>query len=324
MRRELPGAFDWADGLRQSAPASSPPWCFVPIDMWHKVIPRLGVDADPGYRTVLAIQLAALTAWRMTQGIYRIDPAVFPALLDTPTTGDIPVEMLLRLPEWCVYVETPGLNWLNDAPIHGTWIFLDYEPSGSKAIHFLQDSEDDGHPFTRALFIELGAGSVEDCLRASVNRMTKPHQLEQARAAAAAMDDLVAAHSQMLSLALYLCSSPDISGKHGQPGNPTPKRTRRDGWRMFPADGPRVWDVGVRMGAAIRAAYQSEQIGGTHEGPRPHIRRAHWHTIISGARKRADGSEIPAAERRRDLRWMPPIPVNLDDVDALPAVIRRV
>lgn len=51
--------------------------------------------------------LGALAAWRMTQSIYRFDPNVFAAVWETPIEGDLPVDMLYRLPEWCVYVETP-------------------------------------------------------------------------------------------------------------------------------------------------------------------------------------------------------------------------
>jgi hypothetical protein len=54
------------------------------------------------------------------------------------------------------------------------------------------------------------------------------------------------------------------------------------------------------------------------------MRRAHWHTIISGKRKAPDGSDIPAEKRQRELRWMPPIAVNVDDIDAMPAVVKKV
>src|SRR5690606_8718894 len=42
-----------------------------------------------------------LAAWRMTQGIYRIDPALYDALITTDLAGDIPANVLMRLPEWC-------------------------------------------------------------------------------------------------------------------------------------------------------------------------------------------------------------------------------
>jgi hypothetical protein len=123
-----------------------------------------------------------------------------------------------------------------------------------------------------------------------------------------------------LSLVLYLCSqAAEISGRAGSPGNPAPRITRRHGARLYPAEGPRQWNVGMRLGAALRAALAAEARGGTtdeRQGMRPHIRRAHWHAFLSGPRT--------APNRRRELRWMPPIPVALADYDDLPATIHPV
>jgi len=40
--------------------------------------------------------------------------------------------------------------------------------------------------------------------------------------------------------------------------------------------------------------------------------------------KRDDGTPIPAGDREFKLRWLPPIPVNLEDAADLPATIRPV
>lgn len=45
-----------------------------------------------------------LACWRMTQGIYRFDTTVYESLLSTKLDGELPVDVLLRLPEWCVYL----------------------------------------------------------------------------------------------------------------------------------------------------------------------------------------------------------------------------
>lgn len=141
------------------------------------------------------------------------------------------------------------------------------------------------------------------------------------------VEQITGSVAPLVSLLLYLCADPDITrrGTPATPSNPQPVRTRRDGWRLFPADGPAEWDVGVRLGAALRAANERSHSGGeTGRHVRAHVRRAHWHTMISGPRLREDKSEIPAAQRKRDLRWLPPIPVNVDDYDAMPAVVRPV
>jgi len=38
----------------------------------------------------------------------------------------------------------------------------------------------------------------------------------------------------------------------------------------------------------------------------------------------SEGGEVAVENRRWDLRWMPPISVNVDDLDALPCVMRPV
>src|SRR3546814_10697965 len=124
-----------------------------------------------------------------------------------------------------------------------------------------------------------------------------------------------------------LCADPDITrrGTPAAPSNPEPVRTRRNGWRLLPADGTAEWDVGVRLGAALRAASERSDSGDvTGRQVRAHVRRAHWHTMISGPRLRDDKTVIPAAQGKRDLRWLPPIPVNVDDYDAMPSVVRPV
>lgn len=111
---------------------------------------------------------------------------------------------------------------------------------------------------------------------------------------------------------------------------PEPKKTKK-GVRYFPASTPTTWDVGVRMGTALRRVSgqtqgtQSDSLG--QEVKRPHIRRGHWHTFLTGPRKTKDGEDIPPAQRTRVLRWIPPIAVNIKDkeeLEALPSVIRPV
>ncbi|MCL2716131.1 MAG: type VI secretion system tip protein VgrG, partial [Alphaproteobacteria bacterium] len=123
--------------------------------------------------------------------------------------------------------------------------------------------------------------------------------------------------SGIFSLIIFLCThAAEINGGR-HPGNPVAKKTRR-GVKMFAPDRPTVWDVGTRLGAALRAAYAQADAGDggeTGRGVRPHIRRAHWHTFLSGPVDR---------DRRREVRWLPPIPVKVEDYDGLAVVIRRV
>lgn len=128
--------------------------------------------------------------------------------------------------------------------------------------------------------------------------------------------------SRLVSLLLYLCSETlELGDGTSLPVRPQPKRTHR-GVRMMPARRPVRWEVGTRLGAALRTAWQATDEpsesrvtrGGGHASPRAHIRRAHWHTILSGRRQ----------SPTRSLRWLPPIPVNVTDHDDLVRTIRPI
>lgn len=341
--RAYPDAWTWHDRFRAQRGADGmPDWpseVYAPTVAAYAIASRGGeLPWDRSHHPAI---IAALAAWRMTQGIYRYDPAMYAALADTPITGDLPDHVLGYLPEWCVYVELDGSTMWDGAPLHGYWAHLEYDVArgGARELRLLLDTAEapdlalDARRGLCPVPIILGDGSLADALQrvidsglqaAAERGLTFDATPDSGAASAKAL-------APILSLLLYLCSeSPDLTrrGQPAAPANPEPVRTRRTGWRLFPADGPREWDVGVRIGAALRAAYAREETGGEAAASgrhvRPHVRRAHWHTILSGARKRDDGTVIPASEQRRDLRWMPPIPVAITDLDALPAVVHRV
>jgi hypothetical protein len=129
-------------------------------------------------------------------------------------------------------------------------------------------------------------------------------------------ESLVGAIAPMVSLLLYLCSE---SADYRRPPPPKSKRNKQ-GERLLAPVRPTTWDVGARIGAALRRARDAEHefsgepsAAGTR--PRAHIRRAHWHTFWTGPR---DGERTPL------VKWLPPIPVNVDDLDAMPAVVHPV
>jgi hypothetical protein len=292
-----------------------------------------GEQPTPATLARPASVLATLSAWRMTQGIYRYDPALYDALIDTPVDAGIPADVIRQLPEWCIYIETPGLTVPTreqPLPLHGTWAWLDHARGADHdTLTLLLDADGADLTVTHVPLV----GSLE----AAVQSVLAEWRDAYARGNATRLPPLDYAAqatrtlAPILSLVLYLCTQADQLTRRGQPAvpaNPEPTRTRRHGWRLFAADGPREWDVGARIGAALRAAYAREETGGdaapTGRHVRPHVRRAHWHTILSGRRKRDDGTPIPAADQRRELRWMPPIPIAVDDIDVLPAVIRKV
>lgn len=321
--RRYPGA--WAEveknRLEQKARGEWPDFVFTPFEAASCIAWHAAKETQRG----IAIFLTAMANWRMTQGIYRFDPTLYAALADTPLDGDLPADVLLRLPEWCIYVETPGLLNIEptDMRTNGAWAWLGYSiaQQRSELWLLLEHLDDPNSPFaplqTRIIVVPLTGLGLEESLSLAIEPETGPAMVEY-------YAKLV---RPIISLLLYLCSQDaDISGR-GKPGNPQPVRTRRDGLRLFAADGPRTWDAGVRLGAALRRAYQAAEIGddgASNRSPRGHVRRAHWHGFRSGPMKAQDGVPITAEKRRFDVRWLPPIAVNLESIDDLPAVVKQV
>lgn len=328
--RDYPNAWMQADGFRQDKGQPGfdwPDWCFMPLAASYAIVSGGGSNRVALDRAGDVARVGALAAWRMTQGIYRFDPAVYDAVRDTPVAGDLPAQAIMRLPEWCVYVETPGLQ-SELGQLHGFWAHLEFDfQTGRTELRLLLDSDAGligvplhlgAWPLTESIARAVDQSAVQALGRGIPFPKTDSRQLNRALA------------EPLVSLLLYLCSTNDFSrrGQQAQPANPEPKRTRRDGAKLFAAAGPAEWDVGVRMGSALRAAYQAEQTqqssSGQGSSPRGHVRKAHWHGYWSGPRKDDLGQGIPQVKRVFDVRWQPPVAVNLPDLGNLPATIRKV
>ena len=114
--------------------------------------------------------------------------------------------------------------------------------------------------------------------------------------------------SAMLQLLLYLCcDAPDMPEiEHPQ------KRGRLSGGVRAP-EGARVWDVGVRILAAILSfgSQRKDNQIGPHEGtmpdshasPRPHVRSAHRQMNWTGPQN----AVFP--DRKPVVHWIPPLPI---------------
>jgi len=91
---------------------------------------------------------------------------------------------------------------------------------------------------------------------------------------------------RLVSLVIYLCSNdPDISGPLTHVPKPVKTKT---GLRYFPPSKPVVRRVGVSIGALLQSnppTGESLESTGTHASPRPHIRRAHWHSYWTGPKR---------------------------------------
>jgi len=270
--------------------------------------------------------LLACGAWRTTKGIYVYDETLLGQLWQTPLEGALPASLLERLPEWAPYIEVErdvqGIGY-----VYGVWPVLTCAAvPGSLTAGPLEFRLvcNIGEQVTPVVLLLQEGKTVYEARKAWLDRSREIAERSGGSAQHIAnlrSEGVIAADVDgLLNLVLYLCAENADLARQGQsdrPSRPTPAKTRR-GERLFPPHEPRKREVGWRLGAALRSAQggtEGDGGGGERHGPRPHVRRAHWHTFLTGPR---------TGEQKRILRWLPPIPVNVEGVDDLVPTVRRI
>lgn len=329
--RKYPRAIESEKRFRSAPDLQWPEWCWLPMAASYAIItdgaPMKDVaDAllEQGGPQELSL-LAACLAWRQTKTIYRFDPALSAALTEQPLEGDLPASLLYRLPEWCVWIEAPEI------PADGAFAWLEYDfNTRATELRLLYVALRGGRLDALSVPLILGDGGLAEAHKRLVASGAKAVGLADVPALE---DDLytpiVAGTIQMI---LYLCSAePDLPAAY-KPA------VRRPGHSSGPSV-PRTWDVGERIGATIRAHQNQVALAAQEPGPadqpepqpaqddvepeqkegkariapRPHIRRAHWHTY-----------RIGEGRTGITLKWVPPVLVGGKGLEDLPATIRAV
>lgn len=246
---------------------------------------------DPGDIAVVA----AAAAWREAQGIYEFDADLLAALVETDVAGDIPLDVLYRLPEWCVYVPTPGLSMLG-APLAGFFAHLEADANerGRVELRLLLIFESRS-PIAIPLHVWMPGGVAAAAQRfaeeAAYQAGAHGSELSASEVASAAAGARSVA--PLVSLVLYLCSDEAEIVDPKRPGR-RPTYQHPDAKPGKPAPHPTVWQVGRHLGQQLREAKD-------RLGPRAHVRRAHWHGYWTGPM---------AGPRKLELRWLSPILVG--------------
>lgn len=285
-----------------------PSWCFIPLYPWKYIAAEWAKLPEEKLTRDMLMLLASIGTWRYSQGIYRFSPPVYEALAKTELHAKIPADVLLRLPEWCVYVETPGLPWGADNTLFGFWAFLSWEITNVTSLHIACDLAQG----FEARSLELGPYSLAE----SLTRMIEPAIAHKPtvvdaweKAKKYLLPELVERYSILLSLLLYICSdSPEFLGPRGEthPTRPQPTRVKK-GLRLFPPPGPRIWQTGNETGERLERERAAAESGAKErKGVSPHLRRAHWHGYWTGKREKDEAGNY-IAERKFSHRWLPPV-----------------
>jgi len=304
-----------------------PEWCFLPLTAVYTIVSTeaeaQGIDilGCAGYPLLNDVGIiGALAAWRVTQGVYRFDPDIYQAVINTPITGDLPHDILFNIPEWCVYIETPGLN-IDEHELTGFFAYLEYDVNENHNELRLVLDYDTPLPSLYSVPIHLGSWPLADALAKTASEAARQADILGIEYKAPAAEQMQECFALLVSLLLYLCSAnSEIGSKGKRPTKPRTKKTKK-GPRLFPPMQPKTWDVWVRMGAVMRKALEAPnapaeprgELGKQRSSPRAHYRKAHWHGYWTGPR---------TGEQKFIVKWIPPLLVNGND--DMPVTIRPV
>lgn len=288
-----------------------PGWCYLPHAATQNFLrthmpPPVTIE-EAVWHGDAAICLPQLAAWRMGQGVYDIDPTLAAALVETAPPQTVPAEVLMHLPEWAVYIRASEAL----APIGGgIMACLDYADRADDCIPVLRlwypNITMGGHAVGLGLPLVPGM-TIEEALRDETldcerhaNSNLRPGQ--QPHSLSDLTPDILRRTfylDKVLPLILYLCSAEPDYPDEIRPRNPEPVKTKK-GRREFAASHPRIWKIGSNLGEKLRQAERAAaKIDGDRHLPRPHLRRAHWHTYRVG--------KFRAGYR---LNWLHPILVG--------------
>jgi hypothetical protein len=286
----------------------------------------------PQWRTqelIEAAMLAAAANWRLGRGIYRFDPVLQTALLATQLNGEIPAEVLRRLPEWGLYIDLDeGLPVpdLGQRRLLGFVCHLEAEPGTSttdmRFMTLYHDPNEGGeHGWKRYWWpcaLPLTGGNLEQALQLATEGSREI--VRDGSPGAMLNEEQSQAHWRwlmevMVPLVLYLCSEePDVSRRHRPGERPRPRQPGEEA-----AEWSAWWEVGYRVARALRAqpaeAAEGASIPGRRRRPAPHLRRAHWHLYWTGPRNEP---RVP------QVRWLSPMLIGDRRGHELPPTVRKV
>lgn len=302
-----------------------PDWCYAPISAAIAVATSGSIVAhiEEIMPAMSAAQtIAALAPWRLSKEVFVIDPDMELLLYKQVDDLDIRSEVLMHLPYPCFFVQTSAM-FFGTSKIDGFFVHLEYDVN-------------DGHRELRLLFVYedksvMGFPIYLDVpdIRSSVIQTLKQVHRNMAPDSPMRQDVLLNVDNftsleillkESLQIVLYLCAENSEIKKN--PEQDTFMRRSsiivRDRYAEI-----RKWDVGVRIGTAVRRYKQAgltygkgnaQQSASAKSSPRPHLRRGHWHNYWTGPK---DG------DRKLVLKWTAPTFVGSFEEEG-PAVIHHV
>lgn len=319
--KKYPDAWAYMENIHQSNGKNGTPawpnWCYAPMAAALAVAAQSEKGLFGQLRAVYdAQQIDALAPWRISKEVFIIDESLEQMLFQQADDASVPAEILMQIPYPCFYIQFHHLEFQNRT-ISGAFVHLEYDVKNDSSELRILFAFPDGS--TLGFPIHINAGNLENSEHVTVQEAIDAIGTESPLNALRGMmqtenNAIKIALSKTLQIVLYLCAqNAEISPNKEQSTVYKRGKKIRDSYAEI-----RKWDVGVRIGAAVKVSSQSTTQSSTHSAhasPRPHMRRGHWHNFWTGSRSKPD-------ERKLVLKWV--APTFIGDRDETPVVIHNV
>lgn len=269
--------------------------------------------------------VAALASWRLDKQVFVLDEEMEHLLCEDTGDIEIPTEIFMQLPYLCFYVDVNTLVH-NQRRVTGFFVHFEDDPINKDRELRILLLFDDGD--VEALPIHIDEDTVYDSLIHTMKEAEKVLRNIGSDVRFDYDDDFFETEQfkiavKCLQIILYICAqNADIQQDPEQKTISRPSQTIRDKYSEI-----KKWDVGFRIGEAFKK-YRREHPDDkdeiddqetpneqkTHASPRPHMRRAHWHHFWTGKLSEP-------TKRKLVLKWLPPIPVGIQDGEVNPVVV---
>lgn len=295
----VPGLWDDLDLIQRSKEAG-PGWpdeCAIPIGAAASAIVQHGEKIDVAER--MAAEATACYLWRQNKIIYQLDATmanVFQAqALSMDEDKELPVDCLLHLPYPCIYVGTDIYEGFV-----GFFAWIEWDVNSKRyELRVSWRFPGDGGTWPSVLHI-LPGRTLGDCVddtfaaaMGNIGRLPDGKLIEVPDQVQKEAFELPLFAAQVI---LYLNS---VGADVYRTTPPPKKQGKKKHSKNSRGHDPIMFEVGMRMGATIRAAEKRSSAAasaGTGTAKRPHARRGHWHHYWAG----------PKDDRKLILKWTAP------------------
>lgn len=324
ISKRYPNVWEYMEQIHQSngqdGYPSWPHWCYAPMAAALAIATQQNKNLFGQLQAVSdAQQIDALAPWRISKEVFIIDESLEQMLFQQADDTSVPAEILMQIPYPCFYIQFHHFEFQNRT-ISGAFVHLEYDVNNDSSELRILFTFSNGS--TLGFPIHINAGNLENSehitVQEAIDTIGTDSPLNALRGMMQTENNAIKiALGKVLQIVLYLCAqNAEISPNKEQSTVYKRGKKIRDSYAEI-----RKWDVGVRIGAAVKASVQSgasnsqSKEHSTHASPRPHMRRGHWHNFWTG-------SKSAPSERKLVLKWV--APTFIGERDDTPVVIHNV